>query len=335
MNLTGILTNESQANSSTQNNTGADSPYYRNRALQVSQLTIQTAIAFVGILGNVLVCVVITKRANTKTSMNLYVRNLAIADLGVLLVNFPLGAIKMHGTGWPFGRFVCLYINPAADIFYGASIWSITVIAIERYKNIISRKVFVKTAKSSKSVTLKIVFIWFISFAVIAVPLYPIMISQKAEACFPAWPEYSDYLMLKSYAVCLVIFWYLLPLGIITVTYLKISSQIKQSNTFHKKMHGEDTKKRNIFTDEENQRMKQNKKAQRILTPLVVIFAVTMLPLNVLRLVHGFFPHVVQNKYFYQLLSMCGLCVVFNSAADPIVYYIFSEEFRKGIKAML
>ena len=232
-------------------------------ALEVFKISLQVAIAVTGVLGNMLVCIVITKRANMKTCMNLYLRNLAITDLGVLLVNFPLAANSVHNkSGWPFGRFLCLYVAPATDIFFGASIWSITVIAIERYKNIISRKVFVKKVESFKRVMVKIVLIWLVSFAVVAVPLYPFFVyfpSPLSVECYPAMPS----LALKAYSVCLALFWYVLPFGIITMTYWKISAQLRQSNTFHKTMHGEDTVRSKVLREEEKQRLKQNKKAQR------------------------------------------------------------------------
>ncbi|KAK3728241.1 hypothetical protein QZH41_007234 [Actinostola sp. cb2023] len=305
-------------------------------ALKVTKLTLQVVIALVGVVGNLLVCIVITKRANMKTTMNLYLRNLAIADLGVLLVNFPLSAIAEHGTsGFPFGRFFCLYIAPATEIFYGASIWSITVIAIERYRNIISRRSFAKRAESFKKVTLKILLIWLISFIVVAVPMYPIML-YDGKQCFPDWPDfYGGNAMLISYTVGLMIFWYLLPLAVITYTYVKISRRLVASNQFHKGMHGDDFSKSQLIRNEERQRLKQNKKAQRILTPLVVVFAVSMFPLALFRLTLAFYPRFLFHEFYEVLLSVCALFVVVNSAADPIVYYISSKEFRKVLEDYL
>ncbi|XP_031555071.1 neuromedin-U receptor 2-like [Actinia tenebrosa] len=306
-------------------------------------LTIDLVFALVGVLGNILVCVVITRRANMKTSMNLYLRNLAITDLGVLLVNFPLSiySIRSPSKGWVLGRFLCLYISPGLDVFFGASIWSITVIAIERYKNIISRKVFVKKGESFKRVTLKIVLIWLVSFAVVAAPLYPLFVYKRANNsayydCYPIWPAFMNNFMFKAYAVSLAIFWYLLPLGIITVTYWKISAQLRQSNTFHKTMHGEEAAKSKLFKEEERRRLKQNKKAQRILTPLVVIFAVTMLPLNMLRLLIAFMPefNLLEKNYYVLIHDLSVLLIVINSSLDPCVYYLCSKEFRVGMKAL-
>ncbi|KAK3740038.1 hypothetical protein QZH41_005153 [Actinostola sp. cb2023] len=307
-------------------------------ALKVTKLTLQVVIALVGVVGNLLVCIVITKRANMKTTMNLYLRNLAIADLGVLLVTFPLLAIAEHGTsGFPFGRFFCLYINPATEIFYGASTWSITVIAIERYRNIISLpRSFATRAESSKKVTLNILLIWLISFIVVAVPMYPIIVYHEVtRACYPDWPHFAEGLMIKVYVIVIAVFWYLLPLGIITCTYMKISNKLKQSTIFHKEMHGEDSAKSNLIKEEERQRLKQNKKAKRILTPLVLVFVITMLPFNIFRFAAAFSYQFHSNKFYYLYASVCGLFMVINSAVDPIIYYISSKEFRKVLQPML
>ena len=82
------MANSSQNGSSSQN---SDPPflspeYYKEPdGLVVARLTFEVTLVVVGVLGNILVCVVIA-RMRTKTSMNRYLFNLVIADIGVLLV---------------------------------------------------------------------------------------------------------------------------------------------------------------------------------------------------------------------------------------------------------
>ena len=51
-------------------------------------------IAFVGVAGKVIVCLVITFQPQMHTIINYFVRNFAIADLGILLISFPFGIVK-------------------------------------------------------------------------------------------------------------------------------------------------------------------------------------------------------------------------------------------------
>lgn len=308
--------------------------YKEPLGLNIFRQFLLITLAVLGVLGNMLVVVVITKRANMKTTMNLYLRNLAIADLGVLLVNFPLTVVAENTPRYPFGKHFCLFISPATEIFYGASIWSIAVIALERYRNIISRRSFAKRPESTRKITLKILAIWVISFVVVAVPMYPIMVyteTMHSISCYPDWPH----TMIVPYTVGMAAFWYLLPLGIISFTYIKISRRLVKSTRFHKEMHGDDFTKSKLIKQEEKQRLKQNKKAQRILTPLVVVFAFSMLPLTLFRLTFAFYPPFLNYEFCNLLFSVCAFFVVLNSAADPIVYYISSKEFRSVLGALM
>ena len=62
-------------------------------------------------------------------------------------------------------------VYPVVDTFYGASIWLVTSVAIERYVNIVKR-VEVYRNRSLKTTTLAIVAIWITSFSVVSLPLF-------------------------------------------------------------------------------------------------------------------------------------------------------------------
>lgn len=96
-------------------------------AVEIVKLTLQMLIAFFGVIGNVLVAAVVSRLPGIKkTSVDFYVQTLAIADLGTLLLTFPLTAIKEKlPLNWPFGEFTCLYLSSVPEIFYGASVWCI------------------------------------------------------------------------------------------------------------------------------------------------------------------------------------------------------------------
>lgn len=104
----------------------------------IVKITLQVIVTLFGVFGNLMVVFVFGKFVKKKTSADFYLQNLAIADLGMLLFVFPLLVIRMElPTRWPFGRFSCLYLSSLPEAFYGASVWCITVIAIERYRKIV------------------------------------------------------------------------------------------------------------------------------------------------------------------------------------------------------
>lgn len=157
------------------------------------RLTIQVVLAFTGLVGNVLVCLVITLQPKMKTVVNCLIRNLAIADICILVFSFPVGVIREQAKyRWPLGEFACRGVHPMVDMFYGVSVWSIVIIAIDRYKAI------VWVARPNKKRALKaarwtVAFIWLISCFVISLPLYLVTELQDKSPlyvlCQTAWPN--------------------------------------------------------------------------------------------------------------------------------------------------
>lgn len=306
--------------------------------LMIMRLTIEVTLAFMGLVGNAMVSFVISRQRKFRSGLKLFIRNLAFADIGILAISFPIAVVKEQlPFYWPFGRVVCLYFYPLAEVFHGVSVWSITAIAIERYRKITTIKgTRNSTYISTKSLKWRLFAIWLISFLVVSLPVLFVMDfveNNMGIFCVVAWSRTIH----NIYIIFLTIFWYLLPLGIIVFTYVKISREIQQSNEFHKTSIKRRSRQRQLedsntrFT-EEAKRMRQNSKAKKILTPIVLVFTISMLPLNVLRVLLLFWEEIAFDKYFLLIYNVCVIGVVINSAADPLIYSIVSKDFRSELK---
>lgn len=307
----------------------------------IARLIIEVALAFMGFVGNAMVAFIISRQRRFRSGLKLFIRNLAFADIGVLTVSFPIAVVKEQlPSHWPFGKAFCLYFYPLAEIFLGVSVWSITAIAIERYRKITATSGVRGCSDSSKKpLKWALLVIWISSFLVVSLPLLIVMDYEEHSTgtlCLVGWSNTMNWI----YIISLTIFWYLLPLGIIIFTYVKISRQLQQSNHFHKssiKRRSPERKLENsmIYSSEEGKRMQQNSKAKKILTPIVVVFAISMLPLNVVRILLLFCGDIVFHRYFFLIYNVCVIGVVVNSASDPLIYSIVSKDFRKELKAFL
>ncbi|KAJ7389943.1 hypothetical protein OS493_028412 [Desmophyllum pertusum] len=319
-------------------------PEYLYQPLEatVFQITLWSTIVLLGVIGNLLVCIAILGRAKMKTSMNYYLLSLTIADLGVLLMIFPVAVLKyLSPFHWLLGKHACLYMVPTEEIFYGASIWSITAIAIERYRNIVGSKRYQFRNRSRSRTVLVIIAVWVASFLVSSVPLYPIMVyNSKFKLCYPKWPDMSGTNALSlSYSIALIVVWYALPLAVIAFTYLKIKKRVRDSVVFRTSMSVTDEKESAILSQSSQNKEKrakriwrQSNKAKRILTPLVILFAVTMFPLNALRVLLLIMPNFWRNPYYNLIMGQVIMFVMINSSANPLLYYITSNEFKDAFK---
>lgn len=337
----------SSANISSDPTTNSVSPalvpvqyYSEPPGLEIARLTFEASLAVLGVLGNILVCVVIG-RMRTKTAINRYLFNLGIADIGVLLVVFPMAVLQEQVKSYfPLGKGICLYVYPVIDTFYGASIWLVTSVAVERYINIVKR-VEVYRSRSLTTTNLTIVAIWVISFSVVSMPLFFVIeYEEKTTACVVNWFRKPSLLKWRQvYTITLTMFTYVVPLAIISWTYVQIGSRLTESTGFHKEierkcstvMYGKNAKQKKRA---ENHRRKENTKAKRILTPIVVTFAISMLPINVFRLLALYWPGVFLLKYFWVLYNVLVIFTTANSAVNPVIYSIVSREFRRGFKRL-
>ena len=336
--------NTSAVNASVRQNTTPGFPEYLHQPLgaTVFQISLWSTIVLLGVIGNILVCIVILRRPKMKTSMNYYLLSLAIADLGVLLFIFPVVVLKyLFPFRWLLGKHACYYLYPTVEIFFGASIWSITAIAIERYRNIVGAKRHQIKHRSRVRTFVVIGMVWLASFLVSSVPLYPFMAYHSTlEMCSLEWPDMSGTnAVFLSFSIVHIVVWYALPLVVIAFTYMRIRKRVLQSVAFRSSMSENDDGAQAVLpqTSSNNERSdnriwQQSKKTTRILTPLVILFAVTMLPLNSLRVLLLIIPAFWTKSYYNLIVGQVIVFVLINSSANPLVYYIVSQEFKDAFK---
>lgn len=122
-----------------------------------------------------------------------------------------------------------------------------------------------------------------------------------------------------------------MPLTIAVGTFHSISRKLRASSKFNRTIredYGEIDEQRH----RERLRERQNSKAKKLLIPVVIAFAVTMLPLNVFRLVVLYWKEIAQQKYLWVYFNICVFSVIINSSINFFICSLASDEFRQGFK---
>ena len=302
-------------------------------------------LATIGIAGNVVVCLIIVRGRKMYTIANLFLMNLAIADMCVLVVSYPLWVLQtVAPTSWPFGAALCKIIPSVSDAFYGVSLGCMTAISIHRYRMIIHAVGKQLTFVHAKLI---MVTIWVVSLASISAPLFPVVhynsnsvkvgqtintntvynhsgydddftdITTQHVTCRSKWPSRSYE---RSYQFFLFVFWYVCPLLIILFTFVRIKVYLEKQMKY-------DWLKGSEHTLLVANHITGIRKALRMLAPVVIVFAILMLPWNIIRMVSFFTQyHLVDDIQIYIVIS--GTMLVANSVSNPFIYYIKSREFR-------
>ena len=331
--------NETSTNNASKDSFSVDERFNEEPfAVMVARLSIEVTLAVLGLLGNVLVFFAISQQKTFRSGIKLFIRNLALADIGILAISFPFAVVnEQMPRRWPFGKAICLYLYPLAEVFLAVSVWSVTAIALERFRNIVAA-VRRSSHISTRPIKWGILTIWLVSFVFVSLPLFFTMAYMEDDAGGIVCVMDSSRVVHNTYIAFQTVFWYGLPLGIIIFTYVKISGQIHKSNKFHRtnlQRRSEHKKPSDLRTriSDEAKRMKQNSKAQKLLTPIVFVFAISMLPLNLSRVLLVIWDELIFSKYFLVMYNVCVLGVVINSASDPLIYSIVSKDFRSELMA--
>lgn len=313
-------------------------------------LCIKLTLVLFGIVGNVLVCKAMCRRVKKQQhkNINMFIFSLAIADLGVLLVVFPISTVwSFMPDKWPFGRIFCKTVFPFADTFYGSSIWSITAIALDRSWNISSIQRGLNQTFHRPSTRRKACFVvflvWSSSFLVVALPAHIMNEFVESEdgktCCHIDWKKHDQFKI--GYQLMIIVFSYLLPLVIILLAYGKIWRKVQKSSKFHlsmilREVPSSKRPRDSVIYREYEQTLKQNANVKRILTPLVIVFAITMLPLTFYRVLLVFRLELLNAKLDFKLvfLHVIELFTLANSSVNPVIYSMVSKEFRQELNIL-
>ena len=192
-----------------------------------------------------------------------------------------------------------------------------------------------------------ILFVWFISLTAAA----PNAITQTLLPyhgqlyCTENWDERGGDLGNNIYTVILFIFLFVIPIVLMTTSYIKITTTLWSRNTALAKdySHAKDEKcdqstaMGTIATHgRDPQSSQQNKrKTTLMLLTVVIFFLICMLPFNILSLVIRFLdPQIVErkDKEFTMANSVLTVLLVSSCAWNPFIYNFFSQKFNRAFR---
>lgn len=309
-------------NASTGNGQTFTQFYKEPFGFQLARLVLEVVIFVLGVLGNVLVCTVVVREKLYRSLAYCLILNLAIADLGLLVFSLPFALLRTEDVSWPFGEFTCKVLYPVSDVFPAVSIASVTAIAVYRYRGIVTGRSSLEPRRAVKEAQIVISLIWVCSFVLFVVPLFFAMKFVEQDGRVHCFPQFTNDLYFKLYQAEAVLLTYALPLAIILFTYIAIRGRLRESIDLHSRMRKESGTSVRSQDD-------KTLKALRIISPVVLVFAITMLPYNVFRVV-DIFADTSNFEYLLLFFKLCVLFFVGNSSANPLIYALVSDEFRKA-----
>ncbi|CAB4009840.1 G- coupled receptor 161-like [Paramuricea clavata] len=280
---------------------------------------------FIGALsGNVMLFYIVAKIRTLQTKGNVFILNLAAADLLVAVVNLPITIVTVIAEDWILGRTVCLMSGFTTLLTFVASCMALSMISINRYHAIVHWTSYENTYTKRKCV-LYVCITWGITIALSIPPFFgwaKFAYDPGQSYCFAEWTVSESYTIFMI-SVCL-----LGPLSIMSYCYVKIIR-------FHQES-GRDVVRATVssaattlsITAPQLHRRPSKKRLTRTIVTLIAVFGFCWSPFALIMMVQVFSSAHVPREVDFGSLVLGYL----NSFLNVIVYNVTNRKIRQEFK---
>lgn len=108
------------------------------------------SVAFIGVLGNVLTCTIVYRKAPMRSAINLLLTNIASADLVLSVIIAPLTSYRLFRPNDVIDLNVCIVISVIKDTMIAVTSYTLLIVSADRFLIIVHKKdrLSVATAKT-------------------------------------------------------------------------------------------------------------------------------------------------------------------------------------------
>uniref|UniRef100_A0A1I8Q8G8 G-protein coupled receptors family 1 profile domain-containing protein n=1 Tax=Stomoxys calcitrans TaxID=35570 RepID=A0A1I8Q8G8_STOCA len=288
-----------------------------------------TILGIMSLAGNFVVIYIFTSAKPLRTPSNMFVVNLAFSDFMMMFTMFPPVVLNgFYGT-WIMGPFWCELYGLCGSLFGCVSIWSMTLIAYDRYCVIvkgIARKPLTITAA-----VFRLMFIWGVCMLWAIFPMIGwnrYVPEGNMTACGTDYFAKDWYN--RSYIVVYSVWVYLTPLTTIIFSYWHILKAVR----IHEKAMREQAKKMNVaslrHSDADNNKSVEIKLAKVALVTISLWF-LAWTPYTIIN-----YAGIFESMHLSPLSTICGsVFAKANAVCNPIVYGLSHPKYKQVLKEKL
>ncbi|XP_063775678.1 growth hormone secretagogue receptor type 1 [Pseudophryne corroboree] len=306
------------------NHSWPEEPLYLFPVPVLTGITIACILLFIiGIMGNIMTMLVVSKYKDMRTTTNLYLSSMAFSDLLIFLC-MPLDLYRLwQYRPWNFGSALCKLFQFISESCTYSTILNITALSVERYLAIcfpLRAKVLITKGR----VRLLILLLWAVSF-LSAGPIFVLVGVEYENGTDPLdtneckATEYAVRSGLLTVMVWTSSVFFFLPVFCLTVLYSLIGRKLWRR------------KRDTIGPFSLSHRDKNNKQTVKMLAVVVFAFILCWLPFHVARYLFSksFEAGSLEIALISQYCNLVSFVLFYLSAAiNPILYNIMSKKYR-------
>ena len=283
----------------------------------------------VSLTGNTVIGIIVYKTKTMRKPINFFIVNMAMSDLLYPIITMPRQIQMLYIDSWliggPLGQALCKLGDFLPDVSLLVSIQSLVLITVDRFGAVVYPLRY--PLISSKMCPFFILATWIVAMAVLSPYLFAMKTFEYRGGleCRMHWNEvFGESSSFKNYFVAILVVFIFIPFVLIatlyTIVFLKLKSH---KNPGQKSVNAED------------QRNKRGQTVLKMAIAIVLGFAICLLLVIIRYFIFFFASDTNMSCGFQYFSSVAFLMVNANCAINPCVCFIFSTNYREGLKALL
>ena len=325
------ITGMSENVNTTMNGSQTLSCFNNPTAEKIGKTFFYSSIFLVSLAGNIVIAMIVYKTKPMRKPINFLIVNMAMSDLMYPIFLIPMSIQGVYIDSWmidgPLGQALCklvFFLTHASGL---VSILSLVLIAVDRCGAVVFP--LRSPPISSKLCPFFILTTWIIAMVVGSPYLFAMKLVKypRGLECEMHWNEvFGETLLFKNYFVAFSFVFIFIPLVLIAILYITILLKLKSQ-----KIPGEQS----ANTVKAEQRRQRERNVLKMAIAIVLGFAICWLPFIIVYLLVVFASDIMMSCSFQYLYSFAFLMLSANCALNPCLCFIFSSNFREGLKALL
>uniref|UniRef100_A0AAV2LBP4 G-protein coupled receptors family 1 profile domain-containing protein n=1 Tax=Knipowitschia caucasica TaxID=637954 RepID=A0AAV2LBP4_KNICA len=281
-------------------------------------------VGITGILGNFLVIYAFCRSRSLRTPSNIFIINLAIADLLMCLTQTPIFFVNSMHKRWIFGRKACELYAFCGALFGICGMMTLMVIAVDRYV-VITRPLASLGVMSRKKAMVISAVAWLYSMGWSLPPFFgwsAYVPEGLMTSC--SWDYMTFTPLVRSYTMLLFTFVFFIPLGVIIFCYFCIFRAIRHTTRAISKIncHG------NRDSAKKFHKMRSEWKMAKIALIVILLFIISWAPYSCTALTAFAGYADLLSPY---MNSVPAVIAKASAIHNPIVYAITHPKYRSAI----
>ncbi|XP_037790853.1 cardioacceleratory peptide receptor-like [Penaeus monodon] len=335
--MNGSCGNFTVASNFTNSTTMAGDSYY---FYETEQFAVMWILFISIVVGNVAVIVALMLSKTRKSRTNFFIMHLALADLSVGLISVLTDIVWKSTVSWHAGNVGCKAVRFAQVLVTYSSTYVLVALSIDRYDAITHPMNFSGSWRRARRL---VVVAWLLS-AVFASPSLVFFMEAYVDGVNQCWIDFPEAWQWKLYMTLVAITVFFFPTIIIAACYAiivyTIWSKSKIMTVTSKAMGSKNGEKRGAAVHEDDSRRASSRglipkakiKTVKMTLVIVFVFILCWSPYIVFDLLQVYGYVQTQTQTSVAVATFIQSLAPLNSAANPIIYCLFSTHICRNLR---